>query len=129
MTDAKPAAETAAAAEPAFKLPSARDLQAAKARRKEAATAASFQPGVVVGLPAGWVAAIIDLHLPAQRVEALREKWLALGWVKLEGKPIVTGYSKPEVWVKSRADYDESRNERHARQRELRRAGLIISQV
>ena len=124
----KTTAEPTAPAE-AFRLPSARELQAAKAKRKEAAVSAGFAPGTVVGLPPGWVAAIIDLKLPPSRVGELRAKWEVLGWVKLEGKPTVTGYPLAEVWVKNRSDFDESRKERHDRQRELRRAGLIIATV
>lgn len=111
-----------------FKLPSRRSLDAARKLRARAVGGENGPTaGVVVDLPDEYVPALLDLSLPRPRVEALRAKWANLGWVKLEGQPVVTGFHAGcEVWVKTREDYDAARQERARNVQSLIRSGLMI---
>jgi len=108
-------------------MPSADKVEAARAARKAAGTAAQLQVGTVPGLPAGWVAAKLDPTLDDGRKATLRAKWEAKGWIKLEGQHQVVGYPLGcEVWVKRVADFNADRLERDEQLREMARTGQVI---
>ena len=96
------------------KMPTAAELAAARSASK-AAEAQSTATGVdlakrVHGLDySQYAPAILDLNEQPGRVAEERIRFARKGYVKLEGDWIVLGYQKPEVWVKSRADYEADR--------------------
>ncbi len=95
-------------------LPSPQQVQAARERRRSIETTDSeFPAGTVLGLPDGWVAAILDPDLSDGRQEALRAKWLAKGWIELEGLQTVVGFAGgAHVFVKTTEDYKIAKRER-----------------
>jgi len=104
-----------------FKLPSKSQLRkgrsdAAKAQQATAEVAA----GTVIGLDTDqYTPAIIDLTLAPARIEYYRRRYAQKGYAKVEGSPIVVGYTAAEVWVKLAEDHDA---DRAARRRQIEAA-------
>ncbi len=119
--------ETKAGKEPVLKMPSAAAVAAARAKKKAEGDSSSLRPGTVLGLPEGWVPALLDPALPEGRKATLRAKWTAKGWLPLEGKHQVVGFPEGcEVWVKKQSDYDADRQERDARLRKQAAGGQFF---
>jgi hypothetical protein len=77
-------------------------------------------PARVVGLDyVKWAAAVISLDADSDRINASRLRLTRKGFLKIEGHPTVDGYPNPEVWVIPRAKYEELREDRAQRIKEL----------
>ena len=113
-----------------FGLPDQRAIEAARAKRKEKQRAKDGVPhGTVVGLDRDtWSAAILDLSMPASRIEYYRVRWSSLGWIRLEGKPTVIGYDRgAEVWIKPVEDVAQAMRERRQKIEKLVSLGYMHS--
>ena len=107
-------------------LPTAAAIEDARKRRRAAATARRSSPGVVLGLPEGWVAAVMDPTLPDGEQSRVRAQWLGKGWAELDGLHTVSGYhSGAIVFVKTQDDYNAARKERAKRIDAARAAGTM----
>jgi hypothetical protein len=74
------------------------------------------KPGRVHGLDYDqWAVALVNLVDQPDRIMANRLRMQNRGYKKLQGNPIVEGYSKPEVWVKPRAVYNADLEARRQR--------------
>tara|TARA_R110000868_G_scaffold48427_6_gene157290 strand:- start:143 stop:550 length:408 start_codon:yes stop_codon:yes gene_type:complete len=108
-------------------MPTAAQIAASRSKRKSDNTAGELPMGSVLGLPVGWVPAVLDPALPEGRKATLRAKWSAKGWIALEGLHQVVGYPLPvELWVKSSEDFKDARAEQDAKLQELARSGQMI---
>jgi len=105
-------------------MPTPEAVEAARAARKARTEALNMAPGKVLGLPEGWVAAVIDPMLEDGEIARTEARWIAKGWIKLDGLHTVTGYPMGGiVFVKSVEDYHQARKERAERLEAERRAG------
>lgn len=97
-----------------FKLPSKAELRKARGEAHKAQRQTSDVPaGTVIGLDTDqYVPALIDLTLPPARVEYYRRRYAQKGYAKIDGSPIVVGYTAAEVWVKAKDDHDADRDDR-----------------
>jgi hypothetical protein len=78
------------------------------------------KPGRVEGLDYDkWAAALIDLNGDPARIAAERIRLTSKGFQRVEGEPVVSGYQRAEVWVMPRAMYDQRREMRAVRLRQL----------
>ena len=105
-------------------MPTPEAVEAARAARKARTEALNMAPGKVLGLPEGWMAAVIDPMLEDGEIARTEARWIAKGWIKLDGLQTVTGYPMGGiVFVKSVEDYNKAREERAQRLEAERRAG------
>jgi len=101
-----------------FILPSDDAIAEARKTALAADERSTLRPMEVQGLDySEWISGVIDLALPPKMVNFWRTTYQSKGFIRLEGKPIVNGCSKAEVWIQKLEDHKrrlEDRRERHA---------------
>lgn len=97
--------------------PSPEQVAAARQKRKDARADHSFKSGTVYGLDAKeWASATIDPDLSEGQIERSRRRYLAKGWIELEGVHAVSGYPVGAiVFLKKQADYKRDHDDMAAR--------------
>ena len=103
-----------------FILPSNDAIEEGRKAALAAEERSTLRPMEVQGLDySEWISGVIDLDLSPKMVNFWRNAFKTKGFVRLEGKPIVNGCSKAEVWIQKLEDHKqrlEDRRQRHARE-------------